>query len=130
MCILFFFSRYLFTNFFFYVCYCDLLLFLGLYRISLFFFFYFFFFLMIRRPPRSTRTDTLFPYTTLFRSRQPGHTLRLRLRLRVRLPVLLLSAVVVAHQVEAQRAETRSHRVTAVVSMLNLFAPIDAGVLT
>src|SRR3546814_10973073 len=26
------------------------------------------FFLMIRRPPRSTRTDTLFPYTTLFRS--------------------------------------------------------------
>src|SRR3546814_8130253 len=30
---------------------------------------------MIRRPPRSTRTDTLFPYTTLFRSRQvwPGY---------------------------------------------------------
>src|SRR3546814_17404215 len=27
-----------------------------------------FVFLMIRRPPRSTRTDTLFPYTTLFRS--------------------------------------------------------------
>src|SRR3546814_7574499 len=30
-----------------------------------------FFFLMIRRPPRSTRTDTLFPYTTLFRSNGP-----------------------------------------------------------
>src|SRR3546814_7143431 len=30
--------------------------------------FRFFFFLIIRRPPRSTRTDTLFPYTTLFRS--------------------------------------------------------------
>src|SRR6188474_3823528 len=29
----------------------------------------FFFFLMIRRPPRSTRRYTLFPYTTLFRSR-------------------------------------------------------------
>src|SRR3546814_5512482 len=28
----------------------------------------FFCFLMIRQPPRSTRTDTLFPYTTLFRS--------------------------------------------------------------
>src|SRR3546814_20786035 len=28
----------------------------------------FFFFLIIRRPPRSTRPDTLFPYTTLFRS--------------------------------------------------------------
>src|SRR3546814_7454510 len=27
---------------------------------------------MIRRPPRSTRTDTLFPYTTLFRSIFPG----------------------------------------------------------
>src|SRR3546814_18928162 len=38
--------------------------------------FFFFFFLMIRRPPRSTRTDTLFPYTTLFRSdaaSQPRH---------------------------------------------------------
>src|SRR3546814_13366898 len=33
-----------------------------------------FFFLMIRRPPRSTRTDTLFPYTTLFRS--PAHRVR------------------------------------------------------
>src|SRR3546814_8464921 len=31
-----------------------------------------FFFLMIRRPPRSTRTDTLFPYTTLFRSPDAG----------------------------------------------------------
>src|SRR3546814_15018650 len=29
-----------------------------------------FFFLMIRRPPRSTRTDTLVPYTTLFRSNE------------------------------------------------------------
>src|SRR3546814_15280117 len=38
--------------------------------------FVFVFVLMIRRPPRSTRTDTLFPYTTLFRSarhRQPVH---------------------------------------------------------
>src|SRR3546814_19106003 len=30
--------------------------------------YFYIFFLMIRRPPRSTRTDTLFPYTTLFRS--------------------------------------------------------------
>src|SRR3546814_8169963 len=30
---------------------------------------YVFFYLVIRRPPRSTRTDTLFPYTTLFRSK-------------------------------------------------------------
>src|SRR3546814_9328171 len=32
-----------------------------------------FVFLMIRRPPRSTRTDTLFPYTTLFRSAAREH---------------------------------------------------------
>src|SRR3546814_6780745 len=37
------------------------------------FYFSFFFFLMLRRPPRSTRTDTLLPYTTLFRSSyRPG----------------------------------------------------------
>src|SRR3546814_9202500 len=42
----------------------------------------FVFFLIIRRPPRSTRTDTLFPYTTLFRSvygeleRLASHTLQ------------------------------------------------------
>src|SRR3546814_20718258 len=37
--------------------------------IELFLCFIIFVVLMIRRPPRSTRTDTLFPYTTLFRSR-------------------------------------------------------------
>src|SRR3546814_17161042 len=41
---------------------------------------------MIRLPPRSTRTDTLFPYTTLFRSRDPqvhwdGYLLRLSRKL-------------------------------------------------
>src|SRR3546814_8085791 len=35
---------------------------------------------MIRRPPRSTRTDTLFPYTTLFRSSDIGATISLRAR--------------------------------------------------
>src|SRR3546814_15583647 len=39
------------------------------------FFVQYFFFLMIRRPPRSTRTDTLFPYTTLFRSRSRASVL-------------------------------------------------------
>src|SRR3546814_8469159 len=47
--------------------------------------FYVFFFLMIRRPPRSTRTDTLFPYTTLFRSERPGRQDR-RIALRGRQP--------------------------------------------
>src|SRR3546814_8827192 len=36
-------------------------------------FFVLFVFLIIRRPPRSTRTDTLFPYTTLFRSHPLPH---------------------------------------------------------
>src|SRR3546814_6876607 len=40
--------------------------------------FVFCFFLMIRRPPRSTRTDTLFPYTTLFRSAADRRFLQLR----------------------------------------------------
>src|SRR3546814_12063847 len=43
------------------------------------FLFFYFFFLMIRRPPRFTRTDTLCPYTTLFRStamNTPPFTLR------------------------------------------------------
>src|SRR3546814_21083389 len=42
--------------------------FLFLFVVLSYFVFLSFFFLMIRRPPRSTRTDTLFPYTTLFRS--------------------------------------------------------------
>src|SRR3546814_20900077 len=55
---------------------------------------FFVFFLMIRRPPRATRTDTRFPYTTLFRSRRRHEELRQRsaqrfregVRLRARLP--------------------------------------------
>src|SRR3546814_3122934 len=47
---------------------------------------------MIRRPPRSTRTDTLFPYTTLFRSHRAvddaAHPRRPRLLVRVRLDAL------------------------------------------
>src|SRR3546814_18172428 len=37
---------------------------------------WYFFLLMIRRPPRSTRTDTLFPYTTLVRSADAERALR------------------------------------------------------
>src|SRR3546814_109572 len=48
--------------------YILLFTFFYLFSLILFFVSFFFFFLMIRRPPRSTRTDTLFPYTTLFRS--------------------------------------------------------------
>src|SRR3546814_13083215 len=38
---------------------------------------------MIRRPPRSTRTDTLFPYTTLFRSAEARQALRAHRRARL-----------------------------------------------
>src|SRR3546814_2518171 len=41
--------------------------------VAYFFQMFFVFCLMIRRPPRSTRTDTLFPYTTLFRSQLLYH---------------------------------------------------------
>src|SRR3546814_2608824 len=47
-----------------------------------YFFLLFFVFLMIRRPPRSTRTDTLFPYTTLFRSCSAICTFPARMALR------------------------------------------------
>src|SRR3546814_21173998 len=43
-------------------------------------FYILFFFLMIRRPPRSTRTDTLFPYTTLFRTKRHPTATRLPFR--------------------------------------------------
>src|SRR3546814_3151958 len=50
---------------------------------------------MIRRPPRSTRTDTLFPYTTLFRSRA-GEAYLVRVDARVRSVDEIRNAVVAA----------------------------------
>src|SRR3546814_9329677 len=59
---------------------------------------------MIRRPPRSTRTDTLFPYTTLFRSLAPiGGRTRLPLEQR---GVALCKAVII----EGERLEVRTGR--------------------
>src|SRR3546814_5614635 len=45
-----------------------------MYRVLQFSILFVCFFLRIRRPPRSTRTDTLFPYTTLFRSSTKKHS--------------------------------------------------------
>src|SRR3546814_11907665 len=50
---------------------------------------------MIRRPPRSTRTDTLFPYTTLFRSPDKGAAEMKGLDLPSRIPVFPLSGALV-----------------------------------
>src|SRR3546814_1484721 len=62
---------------------------------------------MIRRPPRSTRTDTLFPYTTLFRS-----VLQLGIVLRIGIfmpPLLERDAVIIP--IGAQDAECGQERV-------------------
>src|SRR3546814_15430364 len=56
----------------------------------------FVFFLMIRLPPRSTRTDTLFPYTTLFRSCTLERSFCMKLKRIVAGGVAVTAAVVVA----------------------------------
>src|SRR3546814_11140285 len=65
--------------------YCDdYRLVLSFWIFEIIFYGFVIFFLMKRRPPRSTRTDTLFPYTTLFRSHKlsyPGPLLRLHIGL-------------------------------------------------
>src|SRR3546814_16570441 len=63
-----------------------LLIFFVLYFHLIVSFFFSLFFLMIRRPPRSTRTDTLFPYTTLFRSRRTARSASRRPRSAASLP--------------------------------------------
>src|SRR3546814_14358614 len=66
------------------------------------------FFLMIRRPPRSTRTDTLFPYTTLFRSEAAGKIAAVE---RDRIVPMTLSACDLAHQLgEDDELERRADR--------------------
>src|SRR3546814_15281592 len=70
-CRLLSFAHSVFCGFCFVVLFFDVsICLLGFCILFLLFAYCIFFFLMIRRPPRSTRTDTLFPYTTLFRS--PG----------------------------------------------------------
>src|SRR3546814_14465513 len=62
---------------------------------------------MILRPPRSTRTDTLFPYTTLFRSRERADRARLQLQCRLSQPFPghpAARAGAVARSIRAHRA--------------------------
>src|SRR3546814_6684426 len=72
---------------------------------------------MIRRPPRSTRTDTLFPYTTLFRSetaeRRRGERLATgfrQLEREVELGGILFGAAVEQRQPAVAMAEKTQHR--------------------
>src|SRR3546814_18646551 len=62
-----------------------------------------FFFLRIRRPPRSTRTDTLFPYTTLFRSGHRGEQIEVASR-------QVAGVVVALEAVERRQADQRGER--------------------
>src|SRR3546814_2783554 len=68
---------------------------------------------MIRRPPRSTRTDTLFPYTTLFRSWPPARTVPDRAALgtqgRLRIPMMNSPASEIAERL-ADNAEAVCRR--------------------
>src|SRR3546814_17834602 len=65
---------------------------------------------MIRRPPRSTRTDTLFPYTTLFRSAADGAARAAgRLRCR-RLPPRLRRRLLRPHPGDARSAAAHHRR--------------------
>src|SRR3546814_4224937 len=68
---------------------------------------------MIRRPPRSTRTDTLFPYTTLFRShagKERGDRPRATLvaRLPTRAAFAVLAAMLLALRSEEHTSELQS----------------------
>src|SRR3546814_19305585 len=89
---------------------------------------------MIRRPPSSTRTDTLFPYTTLFRSRADGQSdadIRGRIRsifsevaglrgveVRVSSGVVTLTGTVATLE-DVNRAIAIAGRVTGVVTVQN-----------
>src|SRR3546814_16034183 len=91
----------------------------------------FFFFLMIRRPTRSTRTDTLFPYTTLFRSvlDEPCelHVVETQ-RLLPRLQRIVLIAAAADHELKARRQrrlaalEQRDRHQQIVVTLVDMQA--------
>src|SRR3546814_21085851 len=77
---------------------------------------------MKRRPPRSTRTDTLFPYTTLFRSLQVGSR---TLPNRILLAPLTLARADAGHMPNALMAEYYSQRATGglLISECTMVAP-------
>src|SRR3546814_6320964 len=65
---------------------------------------------MIRRPPRSTRTDTLFPYTTLFRSwAEPGMHITSLKRLELDPAVVTRADVAFTHVQDARSVRSEEH---------------------
>src|SRR3546814_5530726 len=70
---------------------------------------------MIRRPPRSTRTDTLFPYTTLFRSTEP---IVIELNINIRQEVIYRLAEDAASTIEENEDIFRSEEHTSELQSL------------
>src|SRR3546814_16666730 len=68
---------------------------------------------MIRRPPRSTRTDTLFPYTTLFRSDPIVGSVSSSLELRERENMIILKRVLLSHRLRELDASREAGRTLA-----------------
>src|SRR3546814_10407680 len=86
------------------------------------------FFLMIRPPPRSTRTDTLFPYTTLFRSRLPQPSDLARLHGRDRHRHVLVDGAAAPDAPAAVRLAGDRHRLGARRARgRNLYEHVDRG---
>src|SRR3546814_7904689 len=84
-----------------------------------------FFFIMIRRPPRSTRTDTLFPYTTLFRSGTGRH--RLPDRLAEDQGAVLEAGADPGRRALGRRSGERRDRGRPLGRLNQLFHPLPAG---
>src|SRR3546814_3153025 len=81
---------------------------------------------MIRRPPRSTRTDTLFPYTTLFRSHERLVLERMRRAMAdggVSSQALLLPEVVELDEAACDRLEARAAELASFGLELERFGP-------
>src|SRR3546814_10606925 len=77
---------------------------------------------MIRRPPRSTRTDTLFPYTTLFRSLALERTGRyLNLRYPITLLKIMAQVLILEQQLE---------QLTTVLSEYNFSIILQPGLIS
>src|SRR3546814_14989426 len=81
---------------------------------------------MLRRPPRSTRTDTLCPYTLLFRSRVAWEAAATLCRHRTRCPSARRRSVHVRHDVHA--AHVPRHRQCAEICRLDLSAGLARAV--
>src|SRR3546814_10448792 len=78
------------------------------------------FFLLIRRPPRSTRTDTLFPYTTLFRSKPRAAHCRKPKMMKTAMPMAIFCQRSEEHTSELQSLMRNSYAVFCLQKKKNM----------